>query len=163
LGLAAAQDESDPRYVYIWDEWRLNPEPQRLTILEFTWVQMFDGQRTLRDIQAAAMRQVGGQLLPLEWFANLLHRLDEALFLDSPRFQERTSGATREPSCIGCYPAEPDAIRRQLERLFTAPGSSGLPREKKPDGRLRAVLLPHIDYQARRRDLYLGLQGSVRA
>src|SRR5262249_15897678 len=41
----------------------------------------------------------------------------------------------------------PDGLRRQLRRLFTAENGPGLPREPQPDGRLRAALVPHIDYQ----------------
>src|SRR5207237_3356944 len=118
-GLAAAQDKNDPRYVLVWDEFRLSSRIQRVSVLEFTWLRMFDGQRTLRDIQAEAMRQVNGQLLSLELFANLAEKLDEALFLESPRFRQRLNASVREPSCIGCYAAEPDALRRQLSQLFT--------------------------------------------
>jgi AmmeMemoRadiSam system protein B len=145
-GLAAAQDEADPRYVFVWDGLRLSSRIQRLSLLEFSWVQMFNGQRTLREIQAEAMRQVDGQLLTLDLFSNLVDKLDEALFLESPRFRQRLTSPVREPSCIGCYAAEPDALRRQLRQLFTDPRGPGLPREPRPDGPLRAVLLPHIDY-----------------
>jgi AmmeMemoRadiSam system protein B len=146
-GLAAAQDQNDPRYVVLWDELRLSSRIQRVSLLEFTWLRMFDGQRTLRDIQAEAMRQVDGQLLRLELFANLAEKLDEALFLESPRFRQRLHASVREPSCIGCYAAEPGALRRQLLQLFTDPRGPGLPQAPQPDGQLRAALLPHIDYQ----------------
>ena len=146
-GLAAAQDANDPHYVLVWDEFRLSRRIQRLSMLEFAWLQMFDGQRTLRDIQAEAMRQVNGQPLRLELFANLAEKLDEALFLESPRFRQRLHGSVREPSCVGCYAAEPDALRRQVEQLFTDRRGPGLPGTPRPDGRLRAALLPHIDYQ----------------
>jgi AmmeMemoRadiSam system protein B len=115
-------------------------------MLEFACLQLFDGRRTLRDVQAEAMRQAGGQLLPLERVNALVRRMEEALFLDGPRFRERLSAPIREPSCIGCYEADPDALRRQLHRLFTGPGGPGRPAEPKPDGRLRAALVPHIDY-----------------
>jgi AmmeMemoRadiSam system protein B len=52
----------------------------------------------------------------------------------------------REPSCIGCYPADPDELRRGFAELFAHPNSSGLPRDVKPDGSLIAALVPHIDY-----------------
>ncbi len=145
-GLAAARDGSDPRYVVLWDRWRLSNRPQRLTLLEFSWLQRFDGRRTLQDIQAESVQQLGGEVVPLEWLTALAVRMDEALFLDGPRFRERVAGPVREPACIGCYEGEPDALRRQLTGLFTGPGGSGLPRAGRPDGRLRAALLPHIDY-----------------
>jgi AmmeMemoRadiSam system protein B len=145
-GLAAAQDGNDPRYVLVWDEWRLSSRIQRLSLVEFAWLQFFDGQRTLRDIQAEAMRFLGGQFLALELFTNLIARLDEALFLESPRFRQRLSGSVREPSCLGCYPEEPAVLRSRLRQFFTDRRGPGLPRELRPGGRLRAALLPHIDY-----------------
>jgi AmmeMemoRadiSam system protein B len=145
-GLAAAQDENDPRFFVVWDQRRISKHRQRLSLLEFVSVQLFDGQRTMRDIQAEVMRKAGGQLVPMNFLAELVDKLDRALFLDGPRFRERLTSPVREPSCIGCYDAQPDALRRQLERLFTGPKGPGLPQEQKPDGRLRAALIPHIDY-----------------
>jgi AmmeMemoRadiSam system protein B len=145
--LAAAQDSSDPRYVFLWDRIGLAAGPQRVTLQEFVWLQLFDGRRTLRDVQAEATRLANGQILPLELFAALARRLEDGLFLDGPKFRQRLAGPVREPSCIGCYEADPDALRRQLARLFTGPKGPGLPVPQQPDGRLRAALLPHIDYQ----------------
>lgn len=144
--LVATQDERDPRFMIVWDRLRLGTEPQRLTLPEFRWMRLFDGAHSLRDIQAEALRQRGGRLLPLEALATLVQRLDEALFLDGPRFRARLAEPVREPSCIGCYEAEPAALRLQLDRLFTDPKGPGLPRPTQPDGRLRAALLPHMDY-----------------
>lgn len=146
-GLAAALDDRDPSYVIVWDQLRLGDRPQRLSLLEFGWMRMFNGERSLRDIQAEAMRQANGQLLPLEMFTNLVERLDVALFLEGPRYRARLADPIREPSCIGCYEGEPGALRRQLEGLFTGPGGPGLPGQQTPDGQLRAALVPHIDYQ----------------
>jgi AmmeMemoRadiSam system protein B len=146
-GLAAAQDENDPRYVFLYDQLRLSQQHQRLTMQEFAWLQLLDGERTLRDIQTLAVQQTGGALVPMEVFTALLQRLDAALFLDSPLYRERLAHPVREPSCIGCYDADPDGLRRQLRHLFTAANGPGLPEEPRPDGRLRAALVPHIDYQ----------------
>jgi AmmeMemoRadiSam system protein B len=55
-------------------------------------------------------------------------------------------GPVRPPSCVGAYEGDPDALRQQLRQQFSGPKGPGLPREKRPDGRLRAALLPHIDY-----------------
>jgi AmmeMemoRadiSam system protein B len=137
-GLSATQDESDPRFVVIWDQLRLGGQTQRFSVREFSWMQLFDGQRTLRDIQAEAMRRLGGELVPFERFTALIERLEQSRLLDGP---------VREPSCLGCYPAEPQALRRQLEGFFTDRRGPGLPRRpRKPDGTLRAALIPHIDY-----------------
>jgi AmmeMemoRadiSam system protein B len=133
--------------VYLWDELRVSKEPQRLTLAEFTWIQLFDGEHDVRGIQAEVMRQHDGVLVPIDRFQALAERLDEALFLDGPRFREHLNNPIREPSCLGCYPAEADQLRHHLTKLFTEKAGSGLPVQKKPDGKLRAALLPHIDYQ----------------
>jgi AmmeMemoRadiSam system protein B len=145
--LAAAQDRDDPHYVYVWDKLRLNRQPQRLNLLEFWGIQRFDGRRSLRDVQVEAIRQFGGQMVPLELFAGLAQKMEAALFLDGPRYRQQLAGPIREPSCIGCYEAEPEALRAQLLRLFTGPRGPGLPHDPRPNGRLCAALLPHIDYE----------------
>jgi AmmeMemoRadiSam system protein B len=144
--LAAAEDDDDARYVYVWDRLRLSAEPQRLTRQEFAWLQLFDGERTLRDIQADLISRPDHQFLPIDALAAFAERMEQALFLDGPGFRERVNGPVRPPSCIGAYEGDADALRRQLRRLFTGAGGPGLPRAARPDGRLRAALLPHIDY-----------------
>jgi AmmeMemoRadiSam system protein B len=144
--LAAVQDELDSRFVLIVDRIGLAPEPQRLTVAEFMWAQLFDGERTLHDIQAEASREAGDETIPLERFIHLAERLESSLFLDGPRFRERVAQPIREPACIGCYEEDPVALRRQIQHLFSGPGGPGMPRERRPDGRLRAALVPHIDY-----------------
>lgn len=147
-GIAAARDDTDPHAIVLFDELRLSRELVRVSAREFTWLQWIDGRTTLRDLQAAAMRGDGGAVLPIETLIELIDRLDSALFLDGVRFREALTGPVREPSCIGCYPAEPDALRAQLFGYFGmpgGPGTSAAPR-KKQSGRLRAILAPHIDY-----------------
>jgi AmmeMemoRadiSam system protein B len=142
---AAPADRRGVSYV-LWDQLRLSDCQLRLNALELEFIQLFDGERTLRDVQTLAMRLCGGELIPLEVFSRLADALDEALFLEGPRFREKAAGPVRAPTCIGCYEGEPEALRRQLQSLFTAPDASGLPGEARPDGSLRAALLPHIDY-----------------
>jgi len=136
----------DHEYVFLVDQLGLNTRPERVSLREFFWLRLFDGQRTLREIQAEAVRQGGGELLPLELFTNLVGRLEDALFLEGPRFRAAAHQAVREPRCIGCYEGEPEALRRQLDRLFTGRKGPGKPGPSHPDGRLRAALIPHIDY-----------------
>jgi len=145
-GLAAARDHENPNYVLVWDQLRISDRRQRLTLVELEWAQRFDGQRTLREIQAEVMRELGGQLVPVEVIASLVSRLEEALFLDGPRYRERLASPVREPSCIGCYEADPERLREQLSGLFTGHGGPGLPTEPRADGQFRAALVPHIDY-----------------
>ena len=144
--VAAAQDAQDPNHVHLWDRLGLSRNPFRVTMLEFMALQMFDGQRSVRDIQAEAINLVGGQIIPIDLFTRLAERMEAALFLDGPRFREALQAPVREPACIGCYPADPDEVRHQLRHLFTGGQGPGLPQEKKPDGKLKAALIPHIDY-----------------
>lgn len=140
------RDHSDPRYLILLNGAGLGGGPLRVPLQVFFWLQLFDGRRTLREIQAEAMRHADGELLSLDLFTDLLETLDESLLLDGPRFRELLTSPVREPSCIGCYSGNPDTLRRQLRRLFTDARGPGLPGEPRPDGGLRAALLPHIDY-----------------
>jgi AmmeMemoRadiSam system protein B len=148
--LAAAPDPAAPGHFVVWDQLGVSRARHRLSPAELRCLELLDGAHSLRDIQAEVMRQAGGALLPLEMFTRLIRRLDESLFLEGPRFREAVSqaarGAVREPRCVGCYEAEPAALRRQLELLFTGPGGPGRPGPRRPDGSLRAALVPHVDY-----------------
>jgi AmmeMemoRadiSam system protein B len=144
--LAAGREDREGRHYVLYDQLRLSDRYLRLTALELDFIQLFDGERTLREVQELAIRRIGGHLIPLDVFTRLVSSLEEALFLDGPRFRERAGGPVRAPSCIGCYEGEPTALRRQLKRLFTGTGASGLPVEARPDETFRAALVPHIDY-----------------
>jgi AmmeMemoRadiSam system protein B len=144
--LGAAPEDGSGSTFLIHDLLRLSDALLRVSPLELEWVQLFDGRRTLRDIQAEAMRMLDGRLLPLELFAGLAEQLDRALFLDTPRFREAAAAPVRRPVCLGAYEADPDDLRQQLGQLFAHPDGAGPPGPPRPDGRLRAVLVPHIDY-----------------
>ena len=113
---------------------------------------LFDGRRTVRDIQTLIMEKTG-DLVPSDDIKNLITQLDEALFLDSRNFHEFKNriesgfreAESREPSHAGLsYPGDP----RELERWFQA--FLGKAQESKPyeaaPGRLRGLISPHIDY-----------------
>jgi AmmeMemoRadiSam system protein B len=144
--LLPVHDPSDPAHVYLLDQLGLLPGPVPLPRRDAATLHLLDGSRTLRDVQAEVIRRAGGELIPLETFTRLVERLERANLLDGPPFRAVADSPVREPRCVGCYEGEPDALRRQLGRLFTGPRGPGLPRARKPDGRLRAALIPHIDY-----------------
>jgi MEMO1 family protein len=144
-GLSAAP--VDGRLV-LFDPHRIGGPPVPLGPVELEAVQLFTGSRTLLEIRSAVMAKLGGLQVRVEALAALAARLDESLFLDSQYLRDYVLGPVRRPSCIGCYPADPDGIHRQLRSLFTNPGGPGMPGEPaaSPLGRLRAVLVPHMDY-----------------
>jgi AmmeMemoRadiSam system protein B len=143
---AVARDGTSPGHFVVWDRLGVSAGPQRLDPLEFRCLELLDGTHSLRDIQAEVVRAAGGHLIPPEMVTRLVRKLDDALLLEGPRFRQAVGGSVREPRCVGCYAGEPAALRRQLEGLFTGPGGPGLPQQRPPDGRLRAALIPHIDY-----------------
>ncbi len=111
-------------------------------------LEMLDGNHTLRDIQAELVRRSGGRLIPLDDIEHLVGQLDEALFLDSPRFSARVAellaeyraAPVRRPALAGsAYPADPAEARSFLDGFYA--GGEG-PRE---EGTLRALAVPHLD------------------
>src|SRR6266542_3954581 len=141
--LLPIQDPHDPHHVYLVDQLGLFDEPVRLPRREFSWLRLCDGTRGLRDVQAEIVRLGGGELVPLETLQHTLQRLATAGILDGPAFRAIADSPVREPRCIG---GEASALRHQLRRLFAGPKGPGLPEPPRPNGRLRAALIPHIDY-----------------
>ncbi len=136
---------SHPDHIGLMDTQRLVPTVLTLSSAAMYFLQQFTGQKSLGEIHD----EVGPQL-PWDMLVQFVATLDDALFLDGPKFREYVTGQTRLPSCIGAYPEEPDAIRTILGKLFTAtdgPGTPSGPGNKLSNSdKLRAVLVPHMDY-----------------
>ena len=101
----------------------------------------------MEAIQADLLPVTGGALVPLDVLQRLVQALDQALLLDSPRIKAILNAPVRKPSHIRSD-ADQNELRAEVEKLFTATGGPGLPQERSPNpnGKLRAVLLPHMDY-----------------
>jgi AmmeMemoRadiSam system protein B len=121
--------------------------PVVLSPLAIEVAQRFDGESTPAEIAERVRADYPGAQVSADVVAALAAALDGALLLDSPRLRSHVNGPVRKPACVGSYAADPDELRRQLAGLFTAPGGPGLPgRCGAAGGRLRAVLVPHMDY-----------------
>jgi AmmeMemoRadiSam system protein B len=145
-------DPADADMMWLFDSSRLSRALLRMHRGAASLLQLFDGQNTIRDMQAALMRLSGGQLVPLMVLEELAHALDEALFLEGPRLEDKLAGflraPVREPACVGAYESDPAALRRQIDRLFEHEQGPGRPADSNGAHArdLRGLLIPHIDF-----------------
>ncbi len=143
-------DPEDDRFFYLADRSRISPYLVRMPREAAGLLALFDGESSLRDIQALLMRELEGEPVSIDLLEQLAGKLDAALMLDSPRFEQRKAELLREPirepACIGCYAGDPDDLREQLQGLFTHPNGPGLPNGAVPDGSFHGALIPHIDF-----------------
>lgn len=127
-------------------------------------VARMDGTRTVAEIETE-LRNTGVPL-PEGFVADLVRQLDEHLLLASERFQsamrramdEFLAAPARPASHAGSagYPADPDVLRRELERMVPRP--PGEPTAPAPAG----LVAPHIDLQ-RGREGYARAYGHLAA
>jgi AmmeMemoRadiSam system protein B len=123
--------------------------PQTAALLD-----LLDGKHSLLDIQEAFAHRFGVLLLR-EQLLDVIRSLDDHLLLDSPRFAgHRTSMETEfrrapdRPARLAgtSYPADPEALRAELDGYFDAEGG---PRAAPPSpqaARLVGLIVPHIDF-----------------
>jgi AmmeMemoRadiSam system protein B len=111
-------------------------------------VARFTGAFTVDAIAEIATKETGAEI-PVSVVQRLADELDEALFLDSPRYQaerkkvehEFTSSPVRAATHAGgAYHADPAKLRAYLEQECM--GVAG-PKEK--NGAVRGLVAPHID------------------
>lgn len=144
-GLQAAPHQEQ---LILWDAQRIAGPPQILSAAEFEAVRRFTGQHSLADIHLALQCVHPQEHVSIAQLIELVHRLDQALFLDSQHFVDYVLGPVRRPSCIGCYPHDPAGIHDQLRGLFTHPDGPGWPADptNTEPHPIRALFVPHMDY-----------------
>lgn len=143
-GLAAQAVPSG--HVVVYDRLRLSDRQLSLPPLLFEAARLFDGASTLLDVQLRLVRLTGERIVPLRQLEQLASALGEALFLDSPAYRAAVAAPVRGPVCVGVYEGDPQALREQFRAMFDGDGASGHPRGRRDDGKVRAALLPHIDF-----------------
>jgi hypothetical protein len=119
-------------------------------------VALFDGERSIVDVQAEIMRR-HGELVRREQIEEVVAGLDEHGFLDSERFAARRRAVDRaflearaRPAAHagGAYAADPGDLRQAMDGFFGAPAGPGRIEQERPraERRLRGLIAPHIDF-----------------
>jgi len=110
------------KYICLRDPLNMTDKVVFLPLPAFFAVSLFDGNHSIRDIQAGFFRQFG-QILEIEKIEEMISRLDANLFLESERFREHRSNLakafadspTRPAAHAGTsYPADPGELRDKL-------------------------------------------------
>ncbi len=114
---------------------------------------LFDGLRSLVDVQAEIMRQTG-ELVLRSQLESMVEVLDQHFFLEGPRLEAERArqlrafldGPTR-PAFLAArsYAAEPEALAAAMAGYFEAPGAPG-PIGPPRGAVLRGLVAPHIDF-----------------
>jgi AmmeMemoRadiSam system protein B len=139
------------KYVCLRDPLNMTDKVVFLPLPVFFAVSLFDGNHSIRDIQAAFFKQFG-QLLYSEKIEEIINQLDANLFLESKRFGEHKSNLerafvnspTRPAAHAGIgYPTDQGELRARLGAHFeevsregSLAGQTGTP---------VALIAPHID------------------
>lgn len=114
-----------------------------------------NGVREVRDVQSEIAKRFG-TIIPADDIEKVIDQLDDAFFLDTPRFhaefkrlREDFAGAkVRVASHAGGgYPTDPTALRKRLDSFYTAergPGAKPVPNSAPRP--VLGLMAPHIDY-----------------
>jgi MEMO1 family protein len=116
-------------------------------------VRHFDGRKSLGEIQAGMRRDTGQAITAAELEALVAH-LDRSMVLDGPTFAAFRDAYRRErvrPAAFAgrSYAGTERPLRAQLAQFFAHAKGAGTPRTPSaagPDGPLRGVVSPHIDF-----------------
>jgi hypothetical protein len=165
--------ENGQRYLGLRDPTGLSDAVARLPPALVAVVQLCDGETT-RDEICREFEQKYKSKLPREALDHFLDQLDQALLLDSERFQQHCSEVfgefdrsdVRAAHLAGrSYPPDADALTELLDGYFDAPDGPGRPGPLQ--GALpRAIVAPHIDFHRggpAYAHAYRGLAESVEA
>lgn len=145
----------DRTLIMIKDKLGLVEEGRAISPALYKVMAMLDGAHSLRDVQIELMRHQGGRLVSMEEVEELVKQLDNSFLLDSPRYRGAkqkivarfTAQKIRSCSLAGLsYPAKEEDLRRRLEDILTA---QTIP--ETPQGKITAVVAPHIDLEAGKR------------
>ena len=150
-------------YLHLRDPIALSGEELLAPVQLIPLLALSDGQRDLGSIRAAAML-MHGLSVTQDQVDEFFSRLDEALLLEGPRFEEARGRVLKEyrslpyrkPALAGpSYPADPVELESLLDRYMkeveegvdSGSGAGMTVKREGGDGQVVGVLSPHIDYQ----------------
>ena len=148
-------EEGGERFIGLRDPSGFTEQVALLPIPALDIVSLFDGERSLAEIHSVVLARHGAEAPAIEEIAAFVERLDEAGFLDSPRFAERRRmieeswlGLPSRPAAHagGAYAGEPDALRGQIDRFFVHPDGPGPAVALAAPKRISGLIAPHIDF-----------------
>lgn len=148
-------------YLHLRDPMSLSGQELLAPVQLIPLLALSDGQRDLASIRVAAMLMHGLSITQPQ-VDEFFGKLDDALLLEGPRFEEARGQVLEEyrrlpnrtPALAGpSYPADPlelerllDGYMEEVQETAPSPWPSTLKGERR-DGRVVGVLSPHIDYQ----------------
>jgi AmmeMemoRadiSam system protein B len=115
------------QFVLIRDHLGLIQEGKAVEIPLYQFMVLLDGKTTIRDLQAALMRQGGGMLVSSDEVKSVIAHLEDSFFLESEKFRrakeavvaEFASKKVRPSSHSGrAYPADPHELRKTLDEIL---------------------------------------------
>ncbi|MCG3139003.1 MAG: hypothetical protein HJJLKODD_02876 [Phycisphaerae bacterium] len=137
----------DPRYV-LTDPLRISQAMVTLSPAALQIAAWMDGTRTLEQLQQLTRQELDYHV-ELSQLRNLVHQLDLALMLEGPTFENYyvelltryRSAPTRRMDNIEGLGLHPDHVAEGIGQMF-----SNLEPPPPATGRLRGLILPHLDY-----------------
>lgn len=137
--------------VLVRDQLGLIPEGRAMAAEFFQLLALFDGSRTLDEVQSLILTQAAGQGVDEDLALRIFNDLDAAYLIDSPRYRtarERVAQAYLANPTRACalggrsYPNDADELRAWLDDILATPAAST---GSAPGGRIKALVAPHID------------------
>jgi AmmeMemoRadiSam system protein B len=129
-----------------------------LSPVAFFIVSHFDGRHDLAEIQADFARQFG-QALPLDRIHEMIEQLEEAGYLDGPRFERHyaqlAEGYRSTATHRARLPLEPQQLEAGLAAIVAAAERAA------KGGSVAGIVAPHLDYERGRR-CYAAAYGALR-
>lgn len=134
--------DGDVQFV-LQDMLQLAPHTLAVSVAGYFILAHLDGRQTRADLDAAFERQFG-QTLPAEEVDDLIRQLDDALLLQTPRFEAAFADRRAAYSAADARDSrdrwpDHDGLKVELERLLTSGACTDATN-------IRGIVAPHLDY-----------------